>query len=55
VCVAKVQGALSQHQNVISVEVSLPDQAVIKVRKNTATAADLAGIVEATGFSATAK
>ena len=50
-----MQDALTQHQNVISVEVSLPDQAIIKVRKNTVTAADLADIVKATGFSAAAK
>ncbi|MXV76448.1 hypothetical protein F4Z99_19530 [Candidatus Poribacteria bacterium] len=50
-----MQGALTQHQSVISVEVSLPDQAVIKVRKNTATPADLANIVKASGFTATAK
>jgi len=50
-----VQDALSQHQSVISVEVSLPDQAIIKVRKNTATAEDLANIVKETGFSATAQ
>ncbi|MCE2403472.1 hypothetical protein J4G08_21730 [Candidatus Poribacteria bacterium] len=48
-----MQGALTQHQSVISVEVSLPDQAVIKVRKNTATATDLANVVKASGFSAT--
>lgn len=50
-----MQDALTQHQNVISVEVSLPDQAVIKVRKNTATAADLADVVKGAGFSAEAK
>ncbi|MCY3739829.1 MAG: hypothetical protein OXH00_02280 [Candidatus Poribacteria bacterium] len=50
-----MQGALTQHQSVISVQVSLPDQAVIKVRKNTATADDLANIVKETGFSAKAK
>ena len=50
-----MQDALTQHQNVISVEVSLPNQATIKVRKNTVTAADLANIVKETGFSATAK
>jgi len=50
-----VQDALSHHQNVISVEVSLPDRAIIKVRKNTVTAADLANIVKETGFSATAE
>ena len=50
-----MQDALSLHQSVISVDVSLPDQAVIKVRKNTATAADLADVVKATGFSAMGK
>ncbi|MCG9132570.1 hypothetical protein J5I95_12900 [Candidatus Poribacteria bacterium] len=50
-----MQAALTQHQSVISVEVSLPDQAVIKVRKDTATADDLANIVKETGFKATTK
>lgn len=48
-----MQDALTHHQSVISVEVSLPNQAVIKVRKNTVTAADLANIVKETGFNAT--
>lgn len=50
-----MQDALTQHQNVISVEVSLPDQAVIKVRKNTTSATDLADLVKETGFSAKVK
>ena len=50
-----MQDALTQHQSVINVEVSLPDQAVLKIRKNTVTAADLADIVKETGFSAEAK
>ena len=50
-----MQAALTQHPNVISVNVSLPDQAVIKVRKNTTLAAEFAEIIKATGFSAEAK
>ena len=49
-----MQDALTNLQDVISVEVSLPDRAVIKVRKNAVSAADLADVIKATGFSATA-
>lgn len=48
-----MQDALSQHQNVISAAVSLPAQAVIKVRKNAVSTDELANVIKAAGFSAT--
>jgi len=50
-----VQDALIHLQDVISVAVSLPDKAVIKVRKNAVTAAELANVIKEAGFSAKAK
>lgn len=52
---AKVQDALTKHQNVISAEVSLPDQAIIKVRKNSVKVDELANVIKTAGFTATAK
>lgn len=50
-----MQEALTKHQNVISAEVSLPDQAVIKVRKNTVKIDELTNVIKDAGFTATAK
>ncbi len=50
-----MQDALTKHQNVISAEVSLPDQAVIKVRKDSVTVDELTKVVENAGFTATAE
>lgn len=50
-----MQDALTKHQAVISAEVSLPDQAVIKIRKNSVKVDELANVVKDAGFSATAK
>ena len=50
-----MQDALTKHQNVISAEVSLPDQAVIKVRKNTVQVDELTNVIKDAGFTAIAK
>ena len=50
-----MQDALTHLQDVISVEVSLPDKAVIKVRKNAVTVDALAKVIKEAGFSAKAK
>ena len=50
-----MQDALTKHQNVISAQVSLPDQAVIKVRKDSVTVDELTKVVETAGFTATAE
>ena len=50
-----MQDALTKHQNVISAEVSLPDQAVIKVRKDGVSVDELKNIVKSAGFTANQK
>ena len=50
-----MQDALTKHQNVISAEVSLPDQAIIKVRQNSVKVDELADVIKTAGFTATAK
>ena len=50
-----MQDALTKHQDVISAEVSLPDQAIVKVRKNSVKPDELANVIKAAGFTATAK
>lgn len=50
-----MQDALTKHENVISAEVSLPDKAVIKVRKNSVKVDELAEVIKTAGFTATAK
>ncbi|MDE0315512.1 MAG: hypothetical protein OXM61_11460 [Candidatus Poribacteria bacterium] len=50
-----MQDALTKHQNVISAEVSLPDQAIIKVRKNSVKVNELTNVIKTAGFTATAK
>jgi len=50
-----VQDALTKHQDVISAEVSLPDQAIVKVRKNSVKTDELANVIKAAGFTATVK
>ncbi|MYB65539.1 hypothetical protein F4X73_12685 [Candidatus Poribacteria bacterium] len=48
-----MQDALTKHQNVISAEVSLPNQAVIKIRKDSVKVDELFKVVESAGFTAT--
>ena len=50
---AKVQDALTKHQNVISAEVSLPNKAVIKIRKDSVKVDELANVIKSAGFTAT--
>lgn len=50
-----MQDALTKNQNVISAEVSLPDQAIIKVRKNSVKVDELTNVIKTAGFTATAK
>ena len=50
-----MQDALTNHKDVISADVSLPDQAVIKVRKGTVKVDELANVIKSAGFTATAK
>ena len=50
-----MQAALTKHQNVISAEVSLPDQAVIKVRKDSVSVDELTDVIKTAGFTVTAK
>ena len=50
-----MQDALTKHQNVISAEVSLPDQAIIKVRKDSVKVDELTNVIKTAGFTATAK
>jgi len=50
-----VQDALSKLQNVISAEVSLPDVATIKVRKDSISVDELTNVIKTAGFTATKK
>ena len=50
-----MQDALTKHHDVISAEVSLPDQAVIKVRKDSVTVDELTNVIKTAGFTVTTK
>ena len=49
---AKVQDALTKVSGVISVEVSLPDNAVLTLKEDQVTVDELRSVVEETGFNA---
>lgn len=50
-----MQDALTKLQEVISAEVTLPDQAIIKIRKNSVKVDELTDVIKTAGFTAEAK
>ena len=50
-----MQDALTNHKDVISADVALPDQAVIKIRKDTVKVDELTEVVKSAGFTAEVK
>ena len=49
---AKVQAALTKVSGVISVKVSLPDNAILTLKENQVTVDELRSVVKETGFNA---